>query len=121
MTNKENLEAGNALFAKLVEEAHKRGIRVILDGVFNHCGSFNKWLDRERIYEDAQGYEKGAFVSEDSAYRSYFDFKDEEGWPYNGSYDGWWNHATLPKLNYEESEKLRYLRNVLLFYRRCLL
>ena len=29
----------------------KRGMKVILDGVFNHCGSFNKWLDRERIYE----------------------------------------------------------------------
>ena len=42
-----NLEASNALFAKLVEEAHKRGMRVILDGVFNHCGSFNKWMDRE--------------------------------------------------------------------------
>lgn len=26
-------------------------MKVILDGVFNHCGSFNKWLDRECIYE----------------------------------------------------------------------
>ena len=51
MTNKANLEASNELFIHLVEEAHKRGMKVILDGVFNHCGSFNKWLDRERIYE----------------------------------------------------------------------
>ncbi len=50
VTNKKNLEASNELFAKVVEEAHKRGMRVILDGVFNHCGSFNKWMDRERIY-----------------------------------------------------------------------
>ena len=35
----------------LMEEMHKRGMKVILDGVFNHCGSFNKWMDRERIYE----------------------------------------------------------------------
>ncbi len=42
IANKANLEAGNQLFAKVVEEAHKRGIHVILDGVFNHCGSFNK-------------------------------------------------------------------------------
>ena len=35
-----NLEASNQLFIKLVEEMHKRGMRVILDGVFNHCGSF---------------------------------------------------------------------------------
>ena len=30
-------------------------MKVILDGVFNHCGSFNKWLDRERIYEKQAG------------------------------------------------------------------
>lgn len=106
VTNKTNLEAGNELFAKVVEEAHKRGIRIILDGVFNHCGSFNKWLDRERIYEEAEGYEKGAFISADSPYRHYFDFHDENKWPYNTSYDGWWGHETLPKLNYEGSKEL---------------
>ena len=56
-TNRVNLEASNEFFAKFVSEAHERGIRVILDGVFNHCGSFNKWMDRERIYEDQFGYE----------------------------------------------------------------
>lgn len=106
VTNKANLEASNQLFIKVVEEAHRRGIRVILDGVFNHCGSFNKWLDRERIYENAEGYEKGAYVSADSPYRNYFDFHDEYCWPYNGSYDGWWGHYTLPKLNYENSRQL---------------
>ncbi|MCR5720502.1 MAG: alpha-glycosidase, partial [Lachnospiraceae bacterium] len=73
---------------------------------FNHCGSFNKWMDRERIYENAPGYEKGAHVSKDSPYRSYFDFKNPDGWPYNTSYDGWWGYDTLPKLNYEASEEL---------------
>ncbi len=106
VTNYANLEAGNRLFIHLVEEAHARGIRIILDGVFNHCGSFNKWLDRERIYENAEGFEKGAYVSADSPYRSYFDFHNQEGWPYNGSYDGWWGHDTLPKLNYEGSSEL---------------
>jgi len=106
VTDKRNLEASNELFAKVVEEAHKRGMRVILDGVFNHCGSFNKWMDKECIYENAPGYEKGAFVSADSPYRSYFDFKDNNSWPYNGSYDGWWGHNTLPKLNYENSKDL---------------
>ena len=72
MTNKANLEASNELFAKVVEEAHKRGMKVILDGVFNHCGSFNKWMDRERIYENAEGYEKGAYIAADSPYRNYF-------------------------------------------------
>ncbi len=107
-TSFKNLEASNALFAKLCQEAHKRGMRIILDGVFNHCGSFNKWLDRERIYEEQEGYEKGAYVSADSPYRKFFHFKDqqEERWPYNDSYEGWWDHDTLPKLNYEESEEL---------------
>lgn len=106
VTDKANLEASNELFAKLVEEIHKRGMRVILDGVFNHCGSFNKWLDRECIYENQEGYEKGAYVDYESPYRSFFKFQDPWQWPYNGTYNGWWGHDTLPKLNYEESEKL---------------
>ena len=107
-TNKENLEASNRFFCHLVEEIHRRGMRVILDGVFNHCGSFNKWLDREHIYEHQEGYEKGAYVSKDSPYHDFFNFTENEdaNWPYNGHYDGWWGHDTLPKLNYEGSEKL---------------
>ena len=105
VSNKENLEASNELFARLVKEAHRRGMKVILDGVFNHCGSFNKWMDRERIYEGVEGYEKGAYISQDSPYNKYFRFNDSR-WPYNGAYDGWWGNDTLPKLNYEESREL---------------
>ena len=106
VTDKANLEASNELFIKLVEEAHRRGMKVILDGVFNHCGSFNKWIDRERIYENADGYAKGAYVDKESPYHSYFDFHNQNAWPYNGTYDGWWGHETLPKLNYEGSKDL---------------
>ena len=81
-------------------------MKVILDGVFNHCGSFNKWMDRERIYENQEGYPKGAYISADSPYRYYFNFYDENRWPYNPTYDGWWTHDTLPKLNYEASRDL---------------
>ena len=107
-TGLKNLEASNELFIKLVGELHRRGMKVILDGVFNHCGSFNKWMDRERIYEGEEDYEPGAYVSADSPYRSYFRFFKEgpENWPYNANYDGWWGHDTLPKLNYEDSVKL---------------
>lgn len=110
-----NLEASNRLFAKLVEEMHTRGMRVILDGVFNHCGSFNKWMDRERIYEPQPEYDKGAYVSAQSPYRDFFHFFDEreEAWPYNKNYDGWWGHDTLPKLNYEDSPTLEeYILNI---------
>ena len=106
VTNKANLEASNELFAEVVKEAHRRGIKVILDGVFNHCGSFNKWMDRERIYENAEGYEKGAYVSSDSPYRSFFKFGKKGEWPYNSDYESWWGYETLPKLNYEESQEL---------------
>ena len=105
VTDKANLESSNTFFVQLVEEIHRRGMKVILDGVFNHCGSFNKWMDREQIYENQEGYEPGAYVSADSPYRSFFKFHSEK-WPYNKDYDGWWGHDTLPKLNYEESESL---------------
>ncbi|MCD7832401.1 MAG: glycoside hydrolase family 13 protein [Lachnospiraceae bacterium] len=106
VTDRRNLEASNAFFAQFVEEVHRRGMRVILDGVFNHCGSFNKWMDRERIYEKQPGYEKGAYVAADSPYRSFFKFNNEHEWPYNSYYEGWWDYETLPKLNYEASQEL---------------
>ena len=106
VTNLKNLEASNEFFISFVEEAHRRGIKVILDGVFNHCGSFNKWIDKEKIYEGREEYEKGAYIDKDSPYNSFFRFNDKNAWRYNNTYDGWWGHDTLPKLNYEESEKL---------------
>lgn len=113
VTNRKNLEASNQLFIRLVEEIHKRGMKVIIDGVFNHCGSFNKWMDRELIYEHAEGYQKGAYVAENSPYASFFKFYENGRWPYNGNYDGWWGHDTLPKLSYEESPKLvEYIMNI---------
>ena len=106
VTDKRNLEAGNELFIRMVKEVHRRGMKIILDGVFNHCGSFHKWLDRERIYENAPGYEKGAYVDQNSPYHDYFQFYQQDKWPYNPTYDGWWGHDTLPKLNYENSKAL---------------
>ena len=49
-TGEENLTASDELFVELVEKAHAKGIRVLIDGVFNHCGAFHKWLDREGFY-----------------------------------------------------------------------
>lgn len=100
VTSKKNLEASNELFIRLVEEAHKRNIKVIIDGVFNHCGSFNKWMDKEGIYKRAKDeYPIGAYWSKESEFRSYFNFIGNE-------YDGWWGYDTLPKLYYENSKKL---------------
>ena len=104
VTSRKNLEASNAYFAELVKEIHSRGMKVVIDGVFNHCGSFNKWLDREGIYLNKEGYEYGAYQSAKSPYRSYFKFnKPAEA---KSDYEGWWGYQTLPKLNYEQSEEL---------------
>ena len=91
-TADENLAASDALFAELIQQAHARGMRVILDGVFNHCGAFHKWLDREGLY---RGKLRGAYRHADSPYHDYF------YWNADGTYEGWWGHDTLPKLNYE--------------------
>ncbi len=103
--SQKNLEKSNEYFADLVKEIHARGMKVVIDGVFNHCGSFNKWLDREGIYLNKEGYEeKGAYQDAASPYRSYFKFdKPREA---KSEYEGWWGFPTLPKLNYEHSPEL---------------
>ncbi len=103
VTSAENLEKSNKFFVELVKDIHSRGMKIVIDGVFNHCGSFNKWLDREGIYLNKKGFEAGAFQSADSPYRSYFRFKTHA---VQSEYEGWWGFSTLPKLNYEHSEEL---------------
>lgn len=113
VVNKKNLEASNEFFAEFVREVHRRGMKIILDGVFNHCGSFNKWMDREKIYDKDESYNKGAFLQKDSLYHDFFHFYPDGSWPDNTHYDAWWGNDTLPKLNYEDSEHLAdYIRKI---------
>lgn len=95
-TDEVNLEASNAWFADFCREVHRRGMKIILDGVFNHCGSFHRWMNREKIYPG----DDGAYGNPHSPYRDFFGFKDA----YN--YQSWWDIETLPKLFYEQSEAL---------------
>ena len=104
VTDKTNLERSNEYFASLVRKMHARGMKVIVDGVFNHCGSFHKWMDREGIYLNKPGYKLGAYQSVDSKFRKYFRFTNPD--VANSEYEGWWGFKTLPKLNYEESDEL---------------
>jgi alpha-glucosidase len=104
VANLENLEASDRLFAEFVALAHEKGLKVILDGVFNHCGSFNKWMDKAGFYTDGD-YPPGAYRDENSPYRDYFLWYNSD-WPNNDCYDGWWGNETLPKLNYETSPAL---------------
>ncbi len=110
-TDKANLEASNELMIKLIRIAHSKGIKIILDGVFNHCGAFNKWLDKEGFYS-RNGYPEGAYMSEQSKYHDYFQWYDSN-WPGNDCYDSWWGHDNHPKLNYEDSDELKnYIINI---------
>ena len=97
-TSEENLTASDELFVELVEKAHERGIRVLVDGVFNHCGAFHRWLDREGFYKNT---DKGAYQNKKSPYRDYFYWKED------GSYEGWWDYENHPKLNAEGCSKLK--------------
>ena len=78
-------------FAALCREAREQGIRVILDGVFNHTGCDSKYFNRYGNYPDA-----GAWQGERSPYRSWFRFRED------GSYDCWWGVDDLPDVNEDE-------------------
>ena len=110
-TSTENLEASNQLMQKVIEIAHAHNIKIILDGVFNHCGAFNKWLDKEGFYFNS-GYPAGAYRAENSIYHDYFKWY-EHAWPNNDCYDSWWGHDNHPKLYFENSKALRdYIINI---------
>lgn len=109
--SRENLTASDQLFVELVGACHKRGIRVIIDGVFNHCGSFNKWMNKSSFYnykDQSNAYAAGAYQLKSSPYHDYFAFSDDSdaAWPNNNTYEKWWGNDTLPKLNYEGSTAL---------------
>lgn len=99
--SQKNLEKSDELFASLCTELHKRGMKIILDGVFNHCGSFHRWMDKEGIYREKPGFLPGAYQDENSPYREYFRFIDEKQ-----GFEAWWGVDSLPKLCYEQSSKL---------------
>ena len=106
-TDKENLEASNGLFADFMELARENGIKVILDGVFNHCGCYHKWMDVPGFYkESGGGGGPGAFHAQDSPYHDYFLWHAGGIWPGNTHYDAWWANTNHPKLNFEASQEL---------------
>ena len=79
----------NGDFSRLCDEAHKRGMRVMLDGVFNHTGYVSRYFNGDGFYP-----ELGACQSWDSPYRSWFDFVE---WPHR--YESWWGIYSLPAVN----------------------
>lgn len=83
---------GDEALIRLRQASRERGMRLVLDGVFNHTGDSHPWFDRY-----AQAGIPGAAQSEDSPYRHWYSFQGEQA-------IGWLGHADLPKLNYACAE-----------------
>ena len=76
-------------FRQLCAEAHGHGIRVILDGVFNHNGRDSRYFNAQGRYDTV-----GAAQSQDSPYYPWFSFH-----PWPTDYDAWWGIRDLPAAN----------------------
>ncbi len=76
-------------FRALCAEAHALGIRVILDGVFNHNGKDSRYFNADGRYGTV-----GAAQSQDSPYYPWFHFH-----PWPTDYDAWWGIRDLPAVN----------------------
>lgn len=83
----------------LCREARKRGIRVMLDGVFNHTGSQSRYFNADGFYPSP-----GAAQSQESPYFSWFSFH-----PWPEDYDSWWGIRTLPAVREEDESYVNYI------------
>jgi glycosidase len=80
--------AADKLFLKLIDEIHKRGMRLIIDGVFNHTG--------RDFFAFANLREKQA----ESPYKDWYivQYFDDPATPHNDfRYKSWWGFETLPE------------------------
>lgn len=80
---------GDAALRNLVEKAGSMGIRILLDGVFNHTGSDSVYFNREGHYPSV-----GAYQSKDSPYADWYTFRH-----FPDEYDCWWGVKILPRLS----------------------
>ena len=80
---------GDEGFAKLCSAAESYGMKIILDGVFNHVGADSRYFNKYGHYPDT-----GAYQSQDSPYSDWFLFSN-----WNNEYAAWWGIDLLPTLN----------------------
>lgn len=87
------------IFTELCEEAAKKGIRIILDGVFSHTGADSKYFNKFNNYS-----ELGAYQSKESKYYKWFNFSD-----YPNKYECWWGIDNQPNVNELEPSYVEYM------------
>ncbi len=101
-------------YKKLVKEAQKRNIRVILDGVYNHMSSDSDKFDRYRYFSTVGACESGA-----SLFRSWFNFRAPTGnepspcAPSTAGgndtyYSGWFGFDSIPEINKNNPDVQKY-------------
>ena len=89
---------GEQAFDTLIREAHKRDIRIVLDGVFNHTGDDSRYFNRRGSYKTV-----GAYQSPKSKYAKWYRFRK-----FPDDYECWWNIEILPRLDHTNEECRRY-------------
>ncbi|EPZ61279.1 alpha amylase, catalytic domain protein [[Clostridium] sordellii ATCC 9714] len=75
------------IFKELIYKASKKGINIILDGVFSHTGDDSIYFNKYGNYDSL-----GAYQSKNSKFFSWYNFKDHPN-----EYDCWWGVKSLPK------------------------
>jgi neopullulanase len=107
------LLGGEAAFRELLDRAHERGIRIVLDGVFNHCGrGFGPF---QHVLENglASPYRDWFYLDDDVlAGRRRIDAFPADGHHGPPGYRSWWDHQALPKLRLEHSPVREYVLGV---------
>ena len=86
-------------FKVLCREAHKLGMRVILDGVYSHTGSNSLYFDKDGAFGG-----QGAYCSKESPYYTWFTFTD-----YPNKYKCWWDFDTLPTVDKLHPDFMNYI------------
>ena len=88
-------------FIQLTEAAKKRGMHVMLDGVFSHTGADSQYFNRFGRYDSL-----GAYQSPDSPYADWFTFEE-----FPDKYKSWWGFYTLPAVDKSNPVYRQYLLN----------
>ena len=90
---------GEEEFKNLIKECDKRGMKIILDGVFNHVGENSKYFNKGNKYNEI-----GAYQSKNSEYYDWFKFIN-----YPTKYDSWWGIELLPAINGDSYSYVDYI------------
>ena len=86
-------------FRTLCAEAKKRGIRIMLDGVFNHTGAKSRYFNADGFYPTP-----GAAQGPASPYYPWYRFH-----PFPTDYDAWWGIKNLPAVNELDESYVNYI------------